>query len=327
MVAAVVARRYARAVERRPLGRSGLAVSVIGCGSWAAGGSSWEVSLGPQDDDESVAAIVRSIELGVDWIDTAPAYGVGHSEEVVGRALRALAVRPLVSTKCGFRWDEDRALRSDLSEASIREEVEASLTRLGIDAIDLYQIHWPRPPEQLESAWRVLAALRREGLVRAIGLSNVDLDQLRRCHEIEPVDSVQVHYSLIERTCEDDLLPFLVEHGVGGLAYSPLGMGLLSSSMSADRIARMAPDDWRLTHAFFLEPARSRNLARAAALQAFAHARGHAAEEVALAWVLRHPAISSAISGFRRPAQVDATCRAVDVSLSDADAAELNAMA
>ena len=310
-------------METRQLGTGPLALSVIGCGSWAAGGANWEVGLGPQEDAESIAAIERSLELGMNWIDTAPAYGVGHAEDVVGRAIGSTAEHPLVSTKCGFRWDESGTLRSDLSERSIREELEASLERLGIEAIDLYQIHWPLPPEELEDAWRVLARLKQEGLVRAIGLSNVSVEQLRGCGEIEPVDSVQLMYSLIERACEQDILPFCLEHRISALAYSPLGMGLLSSSMSAERIARMAPDDWRLTHEFFLGDALARNLDRVAGLQRYAAARGYAAEEIAFAWVLRHPAITSAIAGSRRPGQVDSIAGATDVRLDDDDVDEL----
>ena len=310
-------------MDHRPLGTGPLNVSVIGCGSWAAGGANWEVGLGPQDDAESIAAIERSLDLGMNWIDTAPAYGLGHAENVVGRAIDPETDSPLVSTKCGFRWGDSGILQSDLSERSIREELEASLARLGRDVIDLYQIHWPLPPDELEDAWRVLGRLKQEGLVRAIGLSNVSVEQLRGCAEIEPVDSVQLMYSLIERAPERDILPFCAEHRISALAYSPLAMGLLSSAMSADRIARMAPDDWRLTHEFFLGDALVRNLERVQGLQRYAEARGYTAEEIAFAWVLRHPAITSAIAGCRRPSQVDSLARATDVQLDDADVTEL----
>jgi aryl-alcohol dehydrogenase-like predicted oxidoreductase len=313
-------------MELRQLGTGDLALSVIGCGSWAAGGANWESGLGPQDDAESLAAIERSLELGITWIDTAPAYGLGHAEALVGRAMGSTVKRPLVSTKCGFRWDDARILVSDLSERSLRDELEASLTRLGIDAIDLYQIHWPLPPEELEDGWRVLARLKDEGLVRAIGLSNVSLEQLRGCAEIEPVDSVQLMYSLIERSGEQDVLPFCEQHRISALAYSPLAMGILSDSMSADRISRMAPDDWRLTHSSFMGDELARNLARAAGLQRYAAARGFTAEEIAFAWVLRQPAVTSAIAGARRASQVDSIARATEVSLDDADMDELEAL-
>ena len=310
-------------MELRPLGTGDLALSVIGCGSWAAGGANWESGLGPQDDAESLAAIGRSLELGITWIDTAPAYGLGHAEDLVARAIASAGQRPLISTKGGFRWEDTGPLISDLSERSLREELEASLTRLGIDAIDLYQIHWPLPPEELEDAWRVLARLKVEGLVRAIGLSNVSLEQLRACAEIEPVDSVQLMYSLIERSSERDILPFCAQHRISALAYSPLGMGLLSDSMSAGRISRMEPNDWRLTHSSFLGDELARNLDRAAGLQRYAAARSFTAEEIAFAWVLRHPAVTSAIAGARRPSQVDSIARATEVSLDDADVLEL----
>jgi aryl-alcohol dehydrogenase-like predicted oxidoreductase len=310
-------------MELRPLGTGELALSVIGCGSWAAGGANWESGLGPQDDAESLAAIERSLGLGINWIDTATAYGHGHAEDLVGRAIASAGRRPLVSTKCGFRWDDTGPLVSDLSERSLREELEASLTRLGIETIDLYQIHWPLPPEELEDAWRVLARLKREGLVRAIGLSNVSLEQLRGCAEIEPVDSVQLMYSLIERSSEQDILPFCLQHRISALAYSPLGMGLLSDSMSAERVSRMAPNDWRLTHSSFMGEELARNLARATGLQRYAAARGFTAEEIAFAWVLRHPAVTSAIAGARRASQVDSISRATEVSLDDADGHEL----
>src|ERR1700733_901094 len=219
-----------------PLGRTGLEITRVGFGAWAIGGGGWEFGWGPQHDDESIAAIHRALDLGVNWIDTAAAYGFGRSEQIVGRALQGLSQRPYVFTKCSLLDDGTRHVRHSLNRDSILREAEASLQRLGVDAIDLYQIHWPNPDEDIEEGWAALAELKQQGLVRHIGVSNFDVDQLRRVQEIAPVETLQPQYSLIEREAEAELLPFAEREGIGVIAYSPMGSGMLSGGMTRERV-------------------------------------------------------------------------------------------
>ncbi|MEY2514885.1 MAG: hypothetical protein QOJ89_2243 [bacterium] len=307
------------------LGSTGLDITRIGFGAWAIGGGGWEAGWGPQDDSESSAAIERALEHGINWIDTAAAYGFGHSEELVGRVLRGLSEseRPLVFTKASLLEGPGRRIVHDLSRDSILREVEASLRRLGVDAIDLYQIHWPIPEADIELAWTAFAVLREEGLVRHIGVSNFDVEQLRRIQQIAPVETLQPQYSLIERDVEPDILPFAEREGIGVIVYSPMGSGLLTGAMSRQRIAGLADDDWRKHDARFREPQLSDHLAAAARVTAVAERLGVSPGTVAIAWTLRNPAVDGAIVGLRRPTQVDDLAAAATLELCDEDAAEL----
>ncbi|MDX6679820.1 MAG: hypothetical protein QOE31_3872 [Solirubrobacteraceae bacterium] len=307
------------------LGSTGLDITAIGFGAWAIGGGGWEAGWGPQDDRESVAAIHRALEHGINWIDTAAAYGFGHSEEIVGRVLKQLSERdrPLVFTKASLLEGPGRRIVHNLTRDSILRETEASLRRLGIDALDLYQIHWPTPEDDIEEAWATFAALKDEGLVRHIGVSNFDVGQLRRIEQIAPVETLQPQYSLIERDVESDILPFAEREGTGVIVYSPMGSGLLTGAMSRERIAGLADDDWRKHDARFREPQLSEHLAAATRVTAVAERLGVSPGAVAIAWTLRNPAVDGAIVGLRRPAQVDDLAVAATLEISDEDAAEL----
>lgn len=310
---------------RRPLGSTGLAISPIGVGAWAFGGQ-W----GPAHEEASVATIHRALELGANWIDTAPSYGRGRSEEVVARAIRGLAEPPLVFTKCGVFFDDDGVFGSRLEAASIRAEAEGSLARLGVDAIDLYQIHWGQPDERVEEAWATLVELRAEGKVRHIGVSNFSRDQVARCAAIAPVETVQPPYSMLSRTSlwtapfvgnvprrdiDTRLLPHCRNEGIGVLCFSPLASGLLSSRLSAERIASLPPDDWRTEEPDFRPDNIARVLPLVRELEALAARVGATVEQLALAWVLAVPAITGAITGMRTPEQAEAVLAAAELAL------------
>ena len=303
----------------RRLGSSDLDITTVGFGAWAIGGGDWEFGWGPQDDDESIAAIHRALELGVNWIDTAAAYGFGRSEEVVGRALEGLAQRPYVFTKASLLDDGTGRVRHSLKRDSILREAEASLKRLGVDAIDLYQIHWPIPEDDIEEGWAAMAELKERGLVRHIGVSNFDTAQLRRIREIAPVETIQPPYSLIDRGAEPELLPFAEREDIGVIVYSPMGSGLLTGSITPERITAMADDDWRKTDPRFTEPRLSHHLAIAARLREVADRHNTTPGAVAVAWTLRNPAVDGAITGFRRPAQVDPILAAANLELTGSD--------
>ena len=307
------------------LGRTGLEITRVGFGAWAIGGGGWEFGWGPQQDEESIAAIHRAIELGVNWIDTAAAYGFGRSERIVGRALEGLTERPYVFTKNSLLDDGTGHVRHSLKRDSILREAEASLQRLGADAIDLYQIHWPVPDEDIEEGWADMASLKEQGLVRHIGVSNFDAGQLHRIQSIAPVESLQPPYSLIDRGIEDKILPFAQREGIGVIVYSPMGSGLLTGAITAERIAGMPADDWRKHDERFTEPQLSRHLALAGRLQAVADRHGTTAGAVAVAWTLRNPAVDGAIAGFRRPGQVDPILAAAGLELTDEDVNEIEA--
>ena len=306
-----------------PLGRTGLEITRVGFGAWAIGGGGWEFGWGPQQDDESIAAIHRALELGVNWIDTAAAYGFGRSEEIVGRALRGLPERPYVFTKSSLLDDGTRHVRHVLKRDSILREAEGSLRRLGVDAIDLYQIHWPIPDEDIEEGWAAMATLKERGLVRHIGVSNFDASQLRRIQSIAPVETLQPPYSLIDRAAEAEVLPFAERQGIGVIVYSPMGSGLLTGGITRERIAAMPDDDWRKTDPRFTEPQLSRHLALAARLRAIADRHDVSPGAVAVAWTLRNPAVDGAITGFRRPDQVDPVVAAAGLELTGQDLAEI----
>jgi aryl-alcohol dehydrogenase-like predicted oxidoreductase len=303
------------------LGGTGLEITRVGLGAWAIGGTGYEFAWGAQDDDESLAAIERALELGVNWIDTAAVYGLGHSEEIVGRALAGRQDRPYVFTKASLLDGGGGLVVHNLKRDSILREVEASLGRLGVDAIDLYQIHWPDPEPDLEEGWATFADLKEEGLVRHIGVSNFDVDQLRRIQEIAPVETLQPPYSLVDRGVEDRILPFAEREGIGVIVYSPMGSGLLSGAMTRERIAGLPDDDWRKRGPQFTEPRLSHNLELVERLRAVAERHDVTPGAVAVAWTLRNPAVDGAIVGFRRPDQVDPILAAASLDLTDEDVA------
>ena len=312
-------------LKTAPLGATGLEITRIGFGAWAIGGGGWEFGWGPQEDDQSVAAIHHALEQGINWIDTAAAYGFGHSEQIVGRALEGRAERPYVFTKGSLLEGPGRRVVHSLRRDSLIREAEASLQRLGVDAIDLYQIHWPDPAADIEEGWGAVAELKERGLVRHIGVSNFDVEQLRRIQQIAPVETLQPPYSLVDRAVEDDILPFAEREGIGVIAYSPMGSGLLSGAMRRERIAALPDDDWRKRDERFTEPALSRHLATVARLENVAERHGTTAGAVAIAWTLANPAVDGAIVGFRRPEQVDPLVAAADLELAPDDLAQIAA--
>jgi aryl-alcohol dehydrogenase-like predicted oxidoreductase len=315
------------ALKTTQLGRTGLETTRVGLGAWAIGGGGWEFGWGPQDDDESIAAIHRALEQGINWIDTAAAYGFGRSEQIVGRALDGVAERPYVFTKCSLLEGHDRAVAHSLKRDSILREADNSLERLGVDAIDLYQIHWPIPAADIEEGWAALAELKEQGLVRHIGVSNFDVDQLRAIRQIAPVETLQPQYSLIEREAERELLPFAEREGMGVIVYSPMGSGLLSGGMTRGRVESLPKDDWRRRDARFKEPQLSQNLELVERLKAVADRHDTIPGAVAVAWTLRNPSVDGAIVGFRRPDQVDPILPAASLELSGEDVAEIEGSA
>jgi aryl-alcohol dehydrogenase-like predicted oxidoreductase len=315
----------------RPLGSSGLDITAVGFGAWAIGGGGWAFGWGPQDDTDSLAAMRHALELGINWIDTAAVYGLGHSEEVVGRLLRDLAARdrPLVFTKCGLVWDEsDRAAepRRVLRPDSIRKECEASLRRLGVERIDLYQFHWPdETGTPLEDSWRTIVRLVEEGKVRAAGVSNFDVPLLEHCEAIRHVDSLQPPFSLIRRDAAEREIPWCAEHETGVIVYSPMQSGILTDSFTAARVAALAPDDWRRRSLQFQQPALGKNLALRDALKPIARRHGTTVSAVAVAWTLAWPGVSGAIVGARTAAQADGWIDAATLALTAADLDEIAA--
>ena len=309
------------------LGATGLEITRVGLGAWAIGGGGWDWGWGRQDDEESIAAIHRALELGVNWIDTAAQYGFGHSEAVVGRAIAGLGERPYVFTKCGQPEGPGRTTAHSLRRDSIRRELEGSLTRLGVDAIDLYQIHFPIPDEELEEGWTTLAEVKDEGLVRHIGVSNFTVGQLRRAQEIAPVETLQPPYSLIDRGVEAEILPFAEREGIGVIIYSPMGSGMLSGGMTRARVEGLPEDDWRRHDPRFREPLLSEHLALVERLAAVAERHGATPGAVAVAWTLRNPAVDGAIVGFRRPDQVEPILAAANLDLDEDDMATIEGRA
>jgi aryl-alcohol dehydrogenase-like predicted oxidoreductase len=301
-------------MELKQLGSSDMWLTPIGFGAWAVGGGNWEFSWGPQDDNASIAAIRKAIDLGINWIDTAAVYGLGHSETIVGEAVKQSPVKPFLFTKSGMVWDEKRVVRRTLLE--IRREVEDSLRRLQVEAIDLYQIHWPVEDQDIEEGWTAMAELKREGKVRHIGVSNFTVEQMERCWDIAPIASLQPPYSLLNRAVEEEILPYCMDHGIGVINYSPQASGLLTGAMTKERIARLPEDDFRRNARQFQEPLLSRNLALAGLLKQIGARRGVSAGVVAIAWTLANPAITAAIVGGRSPQQVEGVWPAVKVRLT-----------
>jgi aryl-alcohol dehydrogenase-like predicted oxidoreductase len=300
-------------------------ISRVGFGAWAIGGAEYDWGWGSQDDEDSIAAIHHALELGINWIDTAAQYGFGHSEEVVGRALAGLDQRPFVFTKGGQPEGPGRTTLQSLKRDSLRREVEGSLSRLGVEAIDLYQIHWPIPGEEIEEGWTALVGFRDEGLVRHIGASNFDVEQLRRAQAIAPVETLQPPYSLLDREAEKEILPFCESEDIGVIVYSPMASGLLTGKMTRERIESLPDDDWRKRSERFREPQLSKNLELVERLKRVAERHGVSPGAVAVAWTLRNPAVDGAITGFRRPDQVDPIVVAAGLELSDDDVAEIAA--
>jgi aryl-alcohol dehydrogenase-like predicted oxidoreductase len=313
-------------MQTRKLGNSDLNITPVGYGAWAVGGSGWQFAWGSQDDNDSIAAIHRALEIGVNWIDTAAVYGLGHSEEVVARALKSWqGPKPYVFTKCGLRWDAQGNVQKVLGAASIRGEVDDSLRRLSVDVIDLYQIHWPPDPDSpaLEEGWSALADLKREGKVRWIGVSNFNVKQLKRAKSIAPVTSLQPPYSLVHHEVEEDLLPYCLREDIGVIVYSPMASGLLTGAMTRERAARLPQDDWRKNNPDFTEPNLTRNLELVGRLREIAQRHNRTVGEVAIAWTLRNPAVTGAIVGARNARQADGVMRAGDLRLNDKEVGEI----
>jgi aryl-alcohol dehydrogenase-like predicted oxidoreductase len=317
-------------METLKLGNSDMKITPVGFGAWAIGGAGWEFAWGAQDDADSIAAIHRALELGVNWIDTAAVYGLGHSEEIVARALKDWrGTRPYVFTKCVLRWDEQGKISQVFGADSIRRECQDSLRRLRVDTIDLYQIHWP-PDESgpaLEEAWRTLAALKKEGKVRWIGVSNFYVEQLQRAQKIAPVTSLQPPYSLIRRKIENEILPFCKKQGIGVIVYAPMASGLLTGAMTRERAAALPPDDFRSRNPEFREPRLTKNLELVERLRQVGARHGCSPGEVAIAWTLSRPAVTGAIVGARNAKQAEGVMRAGELKLSLEEIAEIEGAA
>ena len=312
-------------MKTRRLGHTDLDITLLGFGAWAIGGSGWAFGWGSQDDRESIAAIREAIDLGINWIDTAAIYGLGHSEEVVAAALVGVQNRPYVFTKCERVWNERGEIGKSLKADSIRRECEASLKRLRVDVIDLYQIHWPEPAEDVEEGWETLNRLKTEGKVRWIGVSNFDAAQLARASTIAPVASLQPPYSMLRRDIEESILPYCLAHGIGTIVYSPMQSGLLTGSWSQERMAALPADDWRKEkNRHFQPPLFERNLQLVEVLRTIAARHGATPGQVAIAWTLRHPAVTAAIVGARKPGQLRDLLPAATLTLTATDLAAID---
>lgn len=308
----------------RTLGNSDLRLTPVGFGAWAIGGGNWEFAWGPQDDNESIGAIHRALDLGVNWIDTAAIYGLGHSEEIVGRALKSTSNKPFVFTKCSMRWHQDRSIYRSLKTESIAEELEGSLRRLGVETIDLYQIHWPNPDTEIEEGWEALARFQKEGKIRWIGVSNFSVEQMKRALKIAPITSLQPPYSMLRRAIEEEILPFTRFNNIGVINYSPMVSGLLTGKMTAERVAAFPQDDWRRRAVEFNEPRLSRNLQLVELLREVGNGHNVSPGVVAVAWTLHHPAVTAAIVGGRSAQQVEGLAPALEFRITDEDYARIN---
>ncbi len=310
-------------MQKKQLGNSDLKITSIGIGAWAMGGGGWQWGWGPQDDQESIAAIHEALDRGVNWIDTAAVYGLGHSEEVVARALAGRSSKPYIFTKAERVWDETGKIGGSLKAPSIRREAEASLRRLKVDVIDLYQIHWPEPDQDIEEGWSEMLRLQAEGKVRYVGVSNFDVTQMERALALGPITSLQPPYSLIARDTEKEILPFAAQNGIGVIVYSPMYSGLLTGAMTRARIASLAEDDWRRRDANFQEPRLSHNLRIVQLLREIGTRHNCSPGEVAIAWTLTNSAVTGAIVGMRNPKQVQGVIGAAEVTLSQAELEEI----
>ncbi len=309
-------------METRKLGNTDLELTTVGLGTWALGGP-WEFGWGPQDDDQAVAAIVRAMELGINWIDTAPAYGLGHSEELVARALKQTSVKPIITTKCGICWDDAGRKISCLKRESVLKECDDSLRRLGIDVIDLYQMHWPVPNEDFEEAWGAMVTSLEQGKVRYLGVSNFTVEQMRTVSRMHAPVSLQPPYSMIHREIEPEVLPYCAANNLGVVVYSPMQRGLLTGKFSPERLATLAGDDHRLKNADFKDPAFTATLEMVEKLRPVAEANGKTLAQLAVAWTLRRPELTAAIVGARRPEQIEDTVGASGWNLTDDEITEI----
>jgi len=312
-------------MERRRLGTSDLQITPIGVGAWAMGGGGWQWSWGPQNDSDSIAAIQASLDMGINWIDTAAVYGLGHSEEIVARALRQRHPRPYVFTKCERVWNERGEIGGSLKAESIRQECEQSLRRLKVDVIDLYQIHWPQPDEDIEEGWSEMVRLKEEGKVRYLGVSNFSAEQMRRAQSIAPITSLQPPYSILAREIEKSDLEFTKENQIGVIVYSPMYSGLLSGAMTRSRIQEFSSDDWRRQNPNFQEPLLCRNLRLVELLREIGKRNRRTAGEVAIAWTLANPAVTAAIVGVRSAEQVFGIIGAGEFRLQRSEVEEIEA--
>jgi aryl-alcohol dehydrogenase-like predicted oxidoreductase len=306
----------------RKLGNTDLKLTAVGLGTWAIGGP-WQFGWGPQDDTEAIAAILKAIDLGVNWIDTAAIYGCGHSEQLVGKALKQTTAKPIIATKCGLLWNEKREKINSLKKETLRKECDDSLKRLGIETIDLYQMHWPDPESDIEYGWEEMARLQKQGKVRYIGVCNYNTAQLDRIRKIAPVASLQPPYSMIRREVENDLLGYCAKNNIGVITYSPMQRGLLTGKFNKNRLAELAPDDHRLKSGDYQEPEFSATLALVDKLRPIAERNKRTVAQLAIAWVLRRPEVTAAIVGARRPSQIEETAPAGNWKLSKNDIAEI----
>ena len=303
-------------MQTRRIGNSDLKITPIGIGAWAMGGGDWAFSWGRQEDGESIAATHVALDAGVNWIDTAAVYGLGHSEEVVGKAIAGRTHRPYVFTKCSLVWNDQREIGHSLKAASVRRELEASLRRLRVDVIDLYQIHWPDPEPEIEEGWQTLAQFQKEGKVRHIGVSNFNVTQMKRVQRIAPITSLQPNYNIVTRDIEKEVLPFCREQQIGVIVYSPMKSGLLTGKMTRERIASLPPDDFRPRTASFKEPLLSRNLGVVEVLRGIGERHSRRPGEVAIAWTLRDPVVTGAIVGMRSAEQAKQIVRSAEFRLT-----------
>ena len=310
-------------MDTRRLGNSDIHITPIGIGAWAIGGGGWNGSMGPQNDSDSIPAIHAALDYGLNWIDTAALYGLGHSEEMVGRAIRERTPQPYIFTKCERVWDDKGNVRASLKAHSIRRECEESLRRLNIDVIDLYQIHWPEPDSDIEEGWTELARLKEEGKVRYIGVSNFSVEQMKRAQVIAPITSLQPPYAVVRREIEQEILPFCLNENIGVIVYSPMYAGLLTGAMTRERVANFLLEDWRRNLPGFKEPELSRNLRFVQRLREIGRRHGRTPGEVAIAWTLNHPAVTGAIVGFRNPQQVQGIIGAAHFRLNQNEIAEI----
>jgi aryl-alcohol dehydrogenase-like predicted oxidoreductase len=309
-------------MQTRQLGKTDMRLTTVGLGTWAMGGP-WEYGWGPQDDEEAVASILEALDQGINWIDTAPAYGLGHSEELLGRALRQTKHKPYIATKCGILWNDKREKVVHLKRDSVRRECHDSLRRLGVERIDLYQMHWPDPEPDIEEAWEEMARLAEEGKIRYIGVSNFSVQQMERVEPIHPISSLQPPYSMLHREAERDLLGYCAQHGIGVIVYSPMQRGLLTGAFSRERLAALAPDDHRRRAPEFQEPQFGATLELVEELKKIARRNGKTVSQLAVSWVLRRSEVTAAIVGARRPGQIAETAPASDWNLGKKDIEEI----